>query len=153
MLTSYLVANAMIIPLSSWLSTALGRKRYYMGCVALFTLTSALCGLAMSLPMLILWRVVQGVAGGGLQPVSQAILLDTFPAERRAAGMAVYDVAALTAPVLGPTLGGWITDNYSWRWIFYINIPAGLLSLFLNGLRTPDLGGDLGRVAWVLSIQ
>ncbi len=139
-LTSYLVANAMIIPLSSWLSTALGRKRYYMGCVALFTLTSALCGLAASLPMLILWRIVQGVAGGGLQPVSQAILLDTFPAERRAAGMAVYGVAALTAPVLGPTLGGWITDNYSWRWIFYINIPAGLLSLFLNGLFVEDPG-------------
>jgi len=139
-LTSYLVANAMVIPLSSWLSTALGRKRYYMGCVALFTLTSALCGLATSLPMLILWRVVQGIAGGGLQPVSQAILLDTFPAERRAAGMAVYGVAALTAPVLGPTLGGWITDNYSWRWIFYINIPAGLLSLFLNGLFVEDPG-------------
>src|SRR3954464_165629 len=133
-LTSYLVANAMIIPLSSWLSSALGRKRYYMGCVALFTLTSALCGLATSLPMLIAWRIVQGIAGGGLQPVSQAILLDTFPAERRAAGMAVYGVAALTAPVLGPTLGGWITDNYSWRWIFYINIPAGLLSLVLNHL-------------------
>jgi len=139
-LTSYLVANAMIIPLSSWLSTALGRKRYYMGCVALFTLTSALCGMATSLPMLILWRVVQGVAGGGLQPVSQAILLDTFPAERRAAGMAVYGVAALTAPVLGPTLGGWITDNYSWRWIFYINIPADLLSQFLNGLLVEDPG-------------
>ena len=137
-LTSYLVANAMIIPLSSWLSTALGRKRYYMGCVAVFTVTSALCGLAATLPMLILWRIVQGVAGGGLQPVSQAILLDTFPAERRAAGMAVYGVAALTAPVLGPTLGGWITDNYSWRWIFYINIPAGLLSLVLNALLVED---------------
>ncbi len=137
-LTSYLVANAMIIPLSSWLSTALGRKHYYMGCVALFTLTSAFCGLATSLPMLIIWRIVQGIAGGGLQPVSQAILLDTFPAERRAAGMAVYGVAALTAPVLGPTLGGWITDNYSWRWIFYINIPAGLLSLFLNSLLVED---------------
>ncbi len=139
-LTSYLVANAMIIPLSSWLSTALGRKRYYMGCVALFTLTSALCGLATSLPVLIVWRIVQGLAGGGLQPVSQAILLDTFPASRRAAGMAVYGVAALTAPVLGPTLGGWITDNYSWRWIFYINIPAGLLSLFLNALLVDDPG-------------
>ena len=127
-LTSYLVANAMVIPLSSWLSMALGRKRYYMGCVALFTITSALCGLAGSLPMLIVWRIVQGLAGGGLQPVSQAILLDTFP-RVRTAGMAVYGVAALTAPVLGPTLGGWITDNYSWRWIFYINIPAGLLSL------------------------
>src|SRR3954469_15378465 len=137
-LTSYLVANAMIIPLSSWLSSALGRKRYYMGCVALFTVTSALCGLSTSLPMLIAWRIVQGIAGGGLQPVSQAILLDTFPAERRAAGMAVYGVAALTAPVLGPTLGGWITDNYSWRWIFYINIPAGLLSLLLNHLLVED---------------
>ena len=139
-LTGYLVANAMIIPLSNWLSTALGRKRYYMGCVALFTLTSAFCGLATSLPMLIVWRIVQGIAGGGLQPVSQAILLDTFTAERRAAGMAVYGVAALTAPVLGPTLGGWITDNYSWRWIFYINIPAGLLSLILNGLLVEDSG-------------
>ncbi|MDG3007667.1 DHA2 family efflux MFS transporter permease subunit [Paludisphaera mucosa] len=137
-LTGYLVANAMIIPLSSWLSTAMGRKRYYMTCVALFTVTSALCGLATSLPMLILWRVVQGLAGGGLQPVSQAILLDTFPASRRAAGMAVYGVAALTAPVLGPTLGGWITDNYSWRWIFYINIPAGLLALGLNALLVAD---------------
>jgi len=119
-LTSYLVVNAMIIPLSSWLSTALGRKRYYMGCVALFTLTSALCGLATSLPMLIPWRVVQGIAGSGLQPISQAILIDTFLTARRAAGMVVYSVAALTAPVLGPTLGGWITDNYSWRWIFDI---------------------------------
>ena len=136
-LTGYLVANAMIIPLSSWLSTALGRKRYYIGCVALFTITSALCGLATSLPMLIVWRIVQGIAGGGLQPVSQAILLDTFPPARRTAGMAVYGVAALTAPVLGPTLGGWITDNYSWRWIFYINIPAGLLSLLYY-----DLAGD-----------
>ncbi|MFO0891972.1 MAG: DHA2 family efflux MFS transporter permease subunit [Isosphaeraceae bacterium] len=137
-LTSYLVANAMIIPLSSWLSTALGRKRYYMGCVAVFTITSALCGLATSLPTLILYRIVQGIAGGGLQPVSQAILLDTFPAERRAAGMAVYGIAALTAPVLGPTLGGWITDNFSWRWIFYINIPAGLLALLLNALLVED---------------
>lgn len=137
-LTGYLVANAMIIPLSSWLSTALGRRRYYMGCVALFTITSALCGLATSLPMLIVWRIVQGIAGGGLQPVSQAILLDTFPPARRTAGMAVYGVAALTAPVLGPTLGGWITDNYSWRWIFYINIPAGILSLLLNALLVDD---------------
>ncbi|WP_165224726.1 DHA2 family efflux MFS transporter permease subunit [Aquisphaera insulae] len=137
-LTGYLVANAMIIPLSSWLSAAMGRKAYYMACVAMFTVTSALCGLAHTLPILILWRVLQGIAGGGLQPVSQAILLDTFPASRRAAGMAVYGVAALTAPVLGPTLGGWITDNYSWRWIFYINIPAGILSLILNELLVED---------------
>src|SRR5436309_5456527 len=131
-LTTYLVANAIVLPLSGWLSSAFGRKRFYMTCVALFTLSSALCGFATSLPMLLLFRVMQGLGGGGLQPSTQGVLLDTFPLERRGMAMAVYGMAVLVAPILGPTLGGWITDNYSWRWIFLINIPAGALSLTLN---------------------
>jgi MFS transporter, DHA2 family, multidrug resistance protein len=131
-LTSYLVSNAVILPLSGWLSGIMGRKRFYMTCVAVFTIASALCGMATSLPMLIFFRVLQGIGGGGLQPSEQAILVDTFPGNKRGMAMAIYTIAVLVAPVLGPTLGGWITDNYSWRWIFYINIPVGCLSLFLT---------------------
>ena len=137
-LTTYLVSTAIALPMSGWLSTLIGRKRYYMLCVLLFTVSSALCGMAASLPQLILFRVLQGIGGGGLQPSEQAILVDTFPAARRGMAMALYGMTILVAPVLGPTLGGWITDNYSWRWIFYINVPVGLLSLFLSNLVVED---------------
>ncbi|HVO32998.1 MAG TPA: DHA2 family efflux MFS transporter permease subunit [Elusimicrobiota bacterium] len=128
-LTSYLVANAIILPLNGLFSSILGRKRYYMVSVAMFTLSSLLCGLAPNLHWLVFFRVLQGLGGGGLQPTSQAILLDTFPAEQIGMAMALYGVSVVTAPIIGPTLGGWITDNYNWRWIFFINIPIGLLSL------------------------
>ncbi len=137
-LTSYLVANAIALPMSGWLSTLIGRKRFYMTCVALFTLSSALCGMAGSLGQLVFFRVLQGIGGGGLQPSEQAILVDTFPPQKRGMAMAVYGMAILVAPILGPTLGGWITDNYSWRWIFYINVPVGCLSLFLSNIVVED---------------
>jgi DHA2 family multidrug resistance protein len=131
-LTSYLVSNAIILPMSGWLSTRVGRKRFYMACVVLFTVSSMLCGLATSLPMLILFRVMQGLGGGGLGPSEQAILADTFTPEKRNMGFAIYGMAIVVAPAIGPTLGGWITDNYSWHWIFFINVPIGILSLFLT---------------------
>jgi DHA2 family multidrug resistance protein len=137
-LTSYLVANAVILPMSAWLSRVFGRKRYYMTSVALFTITSFLCGVAPSLGMLILFRVLQGLGGGGLAPVEQAILVDTFPAEKRAAPFALYSMAIVTAPAVGPPLGGWITDNFSWRWVFFINVPIGLLSLVLSSRLVHD---------------
>ena len=130
--TSYLVSNAIILPMSGWLSTRVGRKRFYMACVVLFTFSSMLCGLAASLPMLILFRVMQGLGGGGLGPSEQAILADTFTPEQRNMGFAIYGMAIVVAPALGPTLGGWITDNYNWHWIFFINVPIGILSLFLT---------------------
>src|SRR5580693_1301270 len=131
-LTSYLVSAAIILPASGWLSTVFGRKRFYMGCVALFTISSFLCGIAPNLPFLIVARILQGAGGGGLQPSEQAILADTFTPEKRGMAFALYGMAVVVAPAIGPTLGGFITDNYSWRWIFYINIPVGLLSLFLT---------------------
>ena len=137
-LTSYLVSNAIVLPLSGWMSTILGRKRFYMGCVALFTLSSFLCGLAPNLATLIFFRVLQGAGGGGLQPSEQAILADTFPPAKRGMAFAVYGVAVVTAPALGPTLGGYITDNYTWRWIFFINIPVGILSLLLTSRLISD---------------
>ena len=130
--TSYLVSNAIILPMSGWLSTRIGRKRFYMACVILFTLSSMFCGLATSLPMLILFRVIQGLGGGGLGPSEQAILADTFTPEQRNMGFAIYGMAIVVAPAIGPTLGGWITDSYSWHWIFFINVPIGILSLFLT---------------------
>jgi len=137
-LTSYLVSNAIILPLSGWLSSLVGRKRFYMSCVAIFTISSFLCGFAASLGMLVLFRVMQGVGGGGLQPSEQAILNDTFPLAKRGMAFAVYGVAVVVAPTIGPWLGGWITDNYSWRWIFYINVPVGLLSLALTYFLVSD---------------
>jgi MFS transporter, DHA2 family, multidrug resistance protein len=137
-LTSYLVANAIILPLSAWLSRVFGRKNYYMGCVATFTVSSLLCGLAPSLGWLIFFRVLQGIGGGGLAPVEQAILVDTFPADKRAAAFALYSMAIVTAPAIGPPLGGWITDSFSWRWVFFINIPIGIISLILTSRVVSD---------------
>src|SRR6202048_404927 len=131
-LTSYLVSNAIVLPLSGWFSSLIGRKRFYMSCVALFTISSFLCGLAPSLGMLIFFRVLQGAGGGGLQPSEQAILADTFAPAKRGMAFAVYGMAVVLAPAIGPTLGGWITDNFNWRWIFYINIPVGIISLLLT---------------------
>jgi MFS transporter, DHA2 family, multidrug resistance protein len=137
-LTSYLVANAVILPLSAWLSRVFGRKNYYMACVALFVASSFLCGIAPSLGLLVFFRVLQGVGGGGLAPVEQAILVDTFPGAKRAAAFALYSMAIVTAPAIGPPLGGWITDHFSWRWVFFINIPIGLVSLFLTRRLVSD---------------
>jgi DHA2 family multidrug resistance protein len=131
-LTSYLVSNAIILPMSGWFSSLIGRKNFYMSCVAIFTLSSLMCGLSTSLPMLIVCRVMQGAGGGGLQPSEQAILADTFPPKQRGMAFAVYGMAVVLAPAIGPTLGGWITDNFQWRWIFFINIPVGLISLMLT---------------------
>ena len=131
-LTSYLVSNAIILPMSAWLSRVFGRKRYYMLCVGLFTATSFLCGLAPSLTILLLARVLQGVGGGGLAPVEQAILVDTFPPEERSSAFGLYSMAIVIAPAIGPPLGGWITDNFSWRWVFFINIPIGIISMLLS---------------------
>ena len=131
-LTTYLVANAVILPMSAWLSRVFGRKNYYMACVALFTITSLMCGLAPSLGIMLVARVLQGIGGGGLAPVEQAILVDTFEPAKRASAFALYTVAIVTAPAIGPVLGGWITDNYNWRWVFLINIPIGFLSLWLT---------------------
>ena len=136
--TSYLVSNAIVLPISGWLANHFGRKRLLLTCVAGFSLTSLLCGLATSLPQLIIFRVLQGLTGGGLQPLAQAILLETFPKERHGHAMAAFGIGILLAPILGPTLGGWITDNYSWRWIFYLNLPVGILSLILMNRNVFD---------------
>ncbi len=137
-LTSYLVANAIILPMSSWMSLIVGRKRFYMSCVFLFTLSSMLCGFAPSLPLLIFFRVLQGAAGGGLGPSEQAILADTFAPEKRGMAFAIYGMAVVVAPVLGPVMGGYITDNFSWRWIFFINVPVGIISLILVSRMIQD---------------
>ena len=131
-LTSYLVSNAIVLPLTGWFSSIFGRKRFYMVCVTIFTLSSLLCGLAPSLPLLVIFRIMQGAGGGALQPISQAILLESFPKEKRGMAMAVFGMGVVLAPIIGPTLGGWITDSYSWRWIFLINIPVGFISLVLT---------------------
>jgi len=137
-LTSYLVSNAIVLPLSGWLSSLIGRKRFYMSCVVVFTLSSFLCGFAHSLGMLVVFRILQGAGGGGLQPSEQAILNDTFPLAKRGMAFAVYGIAVVVAPTIGPWLGGYITDNYSWRWIFYINVPVGILSILLTYLLVSD---------------
>jgi DHA2 family multidrug resistance protein len=131
-LTTYLVANAVVLPMTAWFSRLIGRKNYYLICVLLFTVSSLFCGLAPSLGFMLLFRIIQGVGGGGLAPVAQAILVDTFPPAKRAAAFAVYTIVIVTAPAIGPVLGGWITDNYDWRWIFFINVPIGILSLWLS---------------------
>jgi DHA2 family multidrug resistance protein len=131
-LTSYLVANAVVLPISAWLSVLVGRKRFYMSCVAMFTVSSFLCGFAPTLGLLIAFRVMQGLGGGGLATSEQAILADTFSPEKRGMAFAIYGMAVVMAPAIGPTLGGWITDNYSWRWIFYLNVPVGIISLYLT---------------------
>jgi DHA2 family multidrug resistance protein len=130
-LTSYLVSNAIILPISGWLAGTLGRKRFFMACLGVFTASSLLCGIAPSLGLLLFFRVLQGAGGGGLQPMAQAILADTFPPQQRGLAFALYGITAIMAPTIGPTLGGWITFNYSWRWIFFINIPVGLATWFL----------------------
>ncbi|MGA2132800.1 MAG: DHA2 family efflux MFS transporter permease subunit [Bryobacteraceae bacterium] len=137
-LTSYLVSAAIVLPVSGWLSTVIGRKRFYMGCVLLFTVCSFLCGIAPTLPMLIIARILQGAGGGGLQPSEQAILADSFPTEKRGMAFALYGMAVVVAPAIGPTLGGWITDNFNWHWIFFINLPVGALSLFLTSRLVED---------------
>jgi MFS transporter, DHA2 family, multidrug resistance protein len=137
-ITTYLAANAIILPISGWLSAHLGRRNYFLISIAIFTLASALCGMATSLSQIILFRVIQGLAGGGLQPSSQGILLDRFPPERQGAAMTMFGIAALVAPIVGPTLGGWLCVNYNWRWIFYINIPVGLVALVVNYLLVED---------------
>lgn len=131
-LTSYLVSNAIVLPLAGWFSSLFGRKRFYMTCVAIFTLSSMLCGLAPSLGSLVFFRVLQGAGGGALQPISQAILLESFPKEKQGMAMAIFGMGVVLAPIIGPTLGGWITDSYSWRWIFLINVPVGAVSLLLT---------------------
>ena len=130
-LTSYLVSNAIILPMTGWLAGAVGRKRFFMSCLSVFTVSSLLCGFAPTLSFLLLFRVLQGAGGGGLQPMAQAILADTFPPEKRGLAFALYGITAIMAPTIGPTLGGWITFNYSWRWIFFINIPVGVMTWFL----------------------
>ena len=130
-LTSYLVANAVVIPMSGWLARLMGRKKYLMASVTVFTLASMLCGLAQSLETLVLFRIIQGLGGGGLQPMSQAILLETFPPRQRGLAMAIFAMGAVLGPIMGPLLGGYITDNYSWIWIFYINVPIGIVALMM----------------------
>jgi DHA2 family multidrug resistance protein len=156
--TSYLVSNAIILPMAGWLAARFGRRRMLMICVSGFTLTSLLCGMATSLNSLIFFRVLQGLSGGGLQPLSQSVLLETFPPKRHGTAMAAFGLGIIFAPILGPTLGGWITDNYTWRWIFYINLPVGILSLLMishfvidpHYLRKRSLGGvDLWGVGFL----
>ena len=130
-LTSYLVSNAIILPISGWVAGVWGRKRFFMACLGIFTVSSLLCGIAPSLGFLLTFRVLQGVGGGGLQPMAQAILADSFPPQQRGLAFALYGITAIMAPTIGPTLGGWITFNYSWRWIFFINLPVGVVTWFL----------------------
>jgi DHA2 family multidrug resistance protein len=165
-LTSYLVANAIVLPASGWFAGFFGRKRFLMSCILIFTLASLVAGAATSLGMMIVARIVQGAGGGALQPLAQAVLLESFPPERRGAAMAVYGMGVVVAPIVGPTLGGWLTDNYSWRWIFYINLPVGLLALLLThafvedppyarggGRRRIDYAGFGLLAIWLAALQ
>ncbi|MDB5172382.1 MAG: Drug resistance transporter EmrB/QacA subfamily [Phycisphaerales bacterium] len=165
-LTSYLVSNAVVLPATGWLSGFFGRKRFLVSCIVLFTIASGLCGVAGSLGMLIVARVLQGAGGGALQPISQAVLLESFPPAKRGVAMGIFGMGVVVAPIIGPTLGGWITDNYSWRWVFYINLPIGILAILMAqafiedppyirsaGRGRIDLAG-LGLLAlWVASLQ
>ena len=137
-LTSYLVSNAIMLPASGWIARRIGRKKLLIISILVFTAASLLCGVAMNMPMLIVARVLQGIGGGGMQPLAQAILLESFPPHQHGTAMAVYGIGIVVAPVIGPTLGGWITDSYSWRWIFYINLPVGMLALFMVNLFVED---------------
>jgi DHA2 family multidrug resistance protein len=137
-ITSYLAANAIVLPITGWLSAHLGRRRYFLICIALFTLASALCGFATSLGQMIVFRIIQGLAGGGLQPCSQGVLLDAFPAEKQGTAMTLFGVAAILGPIVGPTLGGWLCVNYDWRYIFLINVPIGVLSFFAANMVVQD---------------
>jgi MFS transporter, DHA2 family, multidrug resistance protein len=130
-LTSYLVANGVVLPVAGWLGRLIGRKRYFLTCIAMFTLCSFLCGIATSLPQLVVFRLLQGLFGGGLQPNQQAVILDTFEPAQRGRGFSVVAVAVIFAPIVGPVLGGWLTDSYSWRWVFLINVPVGIVAFFL----------------------
>src|ERR1700746_2090924 len=136
-LTSYLVANAVVLPASSWFSLRFGRKRFLITCIIIFTISSFMCGAATSLALILIARAVQGAGGGALQPLSQAILLESFPPDKRGLAMAVFALGVVVAPVLGPTLGGWLTETYSWRWAFYINIPIGVLAIFMLSRFVP----------------
>lgn len=136
--TSYLVTNAIILPLSGWLANSLGRKRYFLACIAVFTLTSFACGAATSLAMIVVFRLLQGLSGGGLMPIQQAIVLDAFPLEKRGAAFAITGITIVVAPIIGPTLGGYITDNFNWRWIFFMNVPVGILAYYLVNLVVVD---------------
>ena len=146
-ITSYLVANAIILPASAYLTTFIGRKKFYMACVVIFGISSMMCGLAVSLPMLIIFRLIQGAGGGGLGPSEQAILADTFEPKQRGQAFALYGLAVVAAPAIGPTLGGWITDNYDWRWIFFINVPVAILSLILTTRMVEDPPHIVAEVA------
>jgi DHA2 family multidrug resistance protein len=152
-LTSYLVSNAIVLPLSGWLANIIGRKRFFMICIALFTVSSVLCGLAPTLGWLIIARVLQGTAGGGLQPLAQAILADSFPPSQRGMAFALFGLTVVVAPTVGPVLGGWITDSYSWRWIFFINAPVGLLTLALVNRVVEDPPYLLRRLAAAVRID
>jgi DHA2 family multidrug resistance protein len=152
-LTSYLISNAIILPATNWLGYFFGRKRFLIVCITIFTLSSALCGAATSLGMLLFARVLQGAGGGALQPIAQAVLLESFPAEKRGSAMAVYGMGIVVAPIIGPTMGGWITDNYSWRWIFYINVPIGILAVLMTNMFVEDppyiRGQRPGRIDYI----
>src|SRR5579862_6563324 len=137
-LTAYLVSNAVVLPMGGWAASIMGRKNFFMFCTVIFTISSFLCGIAPSLGLLLLFRVIQGAGGGGLQPMAQAIMADSFEPAKRGLAFALYGLVAILAPSIGPTLGGWITDNYSWHWIFYINIPVGILTLILTDRLVDD---------------
>ncbi|HEY1663974.1 MAG TPA: DHA2 family efflux MFS transporter permease subunit [Verrucomicrobiae bacterium] len=137
-LTSYMVANAIILPMTGWLANHFGRKRVFIFCIIVFTFASVLCGMAMNLPMLILARILQGAGGGAMVPMAQAIMLESFPPEKRGIAMATFAQGVIVAPIIGPTLGGWITDNFSWRWVFYINLPVGILAVLLASWLIQD---------------
>jgi DHA2 family multidrug resistance protein len=137
-LTSYLVSNAIVLPIGAWASSVMGRRNFFLLCITIFTISSFLCGAALSLPMLLVFRVLQGAGGGGMQPMAQAIMADSFEPQKRGQAFALYGLVAVLAPSIGPTLGGWITDNFSWRWIFFINIPVGILAFYLVGRLVED---------------
>jgi DHA2 family multidrug resistance protein len=149
--TGYIVANVIVLPLTSWLSDRFGRRNYYTGSILLFTLASFFCGAARSLEGLVAWRVVQGIGGGALISTAQAILFDVFPVRERGTAMAIFGMGVMVGPTLGPTLGGWITDNYSWPWIFYINVPLGLLAAGLTWRSVPEPAHQVRRtgVDWL----